>query len=58
MDNNEMVVKLENRDGEIWACSRDVAETFGKEPKHVNEAIKKTHSRIFDREKYVCRVTI
>lgn len=41
MDNNEMVVKLENRDGEIWACSRDVAETFGKEPKHVNEAIKK-----------------
>ena len=26
MDNNEMVVKLETRDGEVWASSQDVAE--------------------------------
>lgn len=41
MENSEIVVKLENRDGEVWANSRDVAKTFGKEPKHINEAIKK-----------------
>ena len=39
MDNNEMVVKLENRDGEVWANSRDVAETFGKQNKNVNQTI-------------------
>ena len=39
MDNNEMVVKLENRDGEVWANSRDVAETFGKMNKNVNQTI-------------------
>lgn len=44
---------LQNKNGKILASSRDVAEKFGKLNKHVNESIKKTHGRKFDREKYV-----
>lgn len=40
MDNNEMVVKLENRDGEVWASSQDVAEKFDKNHKDVLRSIR------------------
>lgn len=36
---NEVI--LQNKNGKILASSRDVAEKFGKENKHVNEAIRK-----------------
>lgn len=32
---------LQNKNGKILASSRDVAERFGKQNKHVNEAIRK-----------------
>lgn len=35
-----MVVKLENRDGEVWASSQDVAEKFGKNHKDVLRSIR------------------
>jgi anti-repressor protein len=36
---NEII--LQNKDGKILASSRDVAEKFGKQNKHVNESIRK-----------------
>ena len=46
MDNNEMVVKLENRDGDVWASSQDVAEKFGKAHKTVLRSIYSLESEL------------
>lgn len=39
MDNQDMVIKVENRNGEVWTSSRNVSEVFGKQNKNVNQTI-------------------
>lgn len=34
-----MVIKVENRNGEVWTSSRNVSEVFGKQNKNVNQTI-------------------
>lgn len=50
---------LQNKDGKILASSRDVAEKFGKQNKHVNESIRKlmvensTVKNMFEKTTYI-----
>lgn len=49
MDN--ITIKVEN--DQLLVSSLEVAKNFGKEHKHIREAIKKSHGRKFDRQIFI-----